>query len=456
MALKGNTNEEKIRNFLFSKGLSEAATFGLMGNMYAESGLLPNNLQNSYERKLGFTDASYTLAVDSGSYTNFAKDSAGYGICQWTYGARKQALYDYARKTARSIADLEMQLEFLWQELTTSYKGVLNGISDAKTIREASDIVLTKFERPKDQGEFVKIKRASYGEKFAKNYHKTNNEPKKETLVSTKTVISNCGKDERGQYKNGQAGDQTGKEWVLREWYSKPWKYVLRHPDPNVRSLNADLAKKAALNDNVGYDKNQRTTYERELKRADYDPSKIDTPCEADCSAGVIANVKACGVLLGDDKLKNCSATYTGNMKSGLEKAGFQVLTDRKYLDSSSYLLAGDILLGDGHTCTNITDGAFAREDTEGLTNSPSYLKGHTYTLMVELYVRTGPGKNYLAKKHSELTPDGQKHDTNNNGALNKGTRVTCLDVSYDGEDIWIKTPSGWMAAYYKGAIYIN
>ena len=456
MALKGNTNEEKIRNFLFAKGLSEVATFGLMGNIYAESGLLPNNLQNSYEKKLGFTDASYTLAVDSGSYTNFVGDAAGYGLCQWTSSGRKQNMINFARKTARSIADLEMQLEFLWQELTTSYKSTLSGISDAKTIREASDIVLTKFERPRDQSETVKKKRASYGEKFYNNYHKKDEAPKQETLVSTKTVISNCGKDERGKFKGGAAGDQTGKEWVLREWYSKPWKYVLRHPDPNVRSLNADLAKKAALNDNVGYDQNQRTTYERELKKADYDPSKIDTPCEADCSAGVIANVKACGVLLGDDKLKNCTATYTGNMKSGLEKAGFQVLTDRKYLDSSSYLLAGDILLGDGHTCTNITDGSFARDDTQGLTNSPTYLKGQVYTLMVELNVRKGPGKNYLAKKHNELTADGQKHDTNNNGALDKGTKVTCLEVSYDGEDIWIRTPSGWLAAYYQGKIYIN
>lgn len=450
------TNEEKIRKFLFDKGLSEAAVFGLMGNIYAESGLLPNNLQNSYEKKLGFTDASYTLAVDSGSYKNFAGDAAGYGLCQWTYGPRKQALYDFARKKAKSIGDIDMQLEFLYKELSESYKGVLNGIMTAKTIREASDIVLTKFERPRDQGEAVKVKRAGYGEKFYQNYHKTKPEATQETISGGKTIISNCGKDERGKFKGGQAGDQTGKEWQLIPWYSKPWKYILRHPIPNVRALLADLAKRAALNDKIGYDQNQRTTYDRELVKADYDPSKIDTPCEADCSSGVIANVKAAGVLLGDDKLKNCTATYTGNMKSGLEKAGFEVLTDRKYLESSNYLLAGDILLGDGHTATNITDGAFARDDTIGLQNSPSYSVGHTYTTLVELNVRKGPGKNYLSKKHSELTPDGQKHDTNNNGALDKGTRVSCLEVSYDGEDIWIRTPSGWMAAYYQGKVYIN
>lgn len=49
---------------------------GLMGNLFAESGLSPKNLQNTYEKKLGFTDDSYTAAVDSGSYQNFVRDSA--------------------------------------------------------------------------------------------------------------------------------------------------------------------------------------------------------------------------------------------------------------------------------------------------------------------------------------------------------------------------------------------
>ena len=53
-----------------------------MGNLYAESGLVPANLQNTYEKKLGYTDATYTAAVDSGAYTSFAKDGAGYGLAQ--------------------------------------------------------------------------------------------------------------------------------------------------------------------------------------------------------------------------------------------------------------------------------------------------------------------------------------------------------------------------------------
>ena len=51
-------NEEKIWKFLKSKGFTDFGVSGLMGNLYAESGLSPINLQNSYEKKLNFTDQS--------------------------------------------------------------------------------------------------------------------------------------------------------------------------------------------------------------------------------------------------------------------------------------------------------------------------------------------------------------------------------------------------------------
>ena len=65
MALKGSTTEEKIWNYLVGNGLSEYGAAGLMGNLYAESGLSPTNLQNSYEKKLGYTDDTYTTSVDN-------------------------------------------------------------------------------------------------------------------------------------------------------------------------------------------------------------------------------------------------------------------------------------------------------------------------------------------------------------------------------------------------------
>ena len=54
----------------------------------------------NYEKGLGLTDAEYTAAVDSGSYSNFVRDSSGYGLAQWTYWSRKEAMLNYARKTS--------------------------------------------------------------------------------------------------------------------------------------------------------------------------------------------------------------------------------------------------------------------------------------------------------------------------------------------------------------------
>ena len=167
----GNKTDEKaIWDFLMDKLGNAYGVAGLMGNLYAESALKPTNLQNSYEKKLGYSDDGYTAAVDNGSYTNFVRDSAGYGLAQWTYWSRKQNLLQYAQSKKMSIGNLTMQLEFLYKELSESYKSVLNTLKTAKSIRVASDAVLTKFERPANMGTSVQEKRASYGQKYYDKY----------------------------------------------------------------------------------------------------------------------------------------------------------------------------------------------------------------------------------------------------------------------------------------------
>ena len=162
--------EERIWSYLKGQGLTDAGTAGLMGNLYAESGLRPNNLQNSYEGKLGMTDTEYTERVDSGSYTNFVRDSAGYGLCQWTYWSRKANLHKFAKDAGKSIGDLEMQLAFLMQELSSGYKAVLTTLKIATSVRAASDAVLLRFERPADQSEAAKSRRAGFGQKYFDKY----------------------------------------------------------------------------------------------------------------------------------------------------------------------------------------------------------------------------------------------------------------------------------------------
>jgi hypothetical protein len=173
MALHGKNNEEKIWNFLKSKGLNDYGAAGLMGNLYAESGLNPCNLQNTYERSLGFTDAEYTAAVDSGKYSGFVRDCGGYGLAQWTHWSRKEALLKHVKACGASIGDLEAQLEYLFIELGRSFASVLRTLKTAQSVREASDVVLLKFERPADQSEAAKARRASYGQKYYDRYART-------------------------------------------------------------------------------------------------------------------------------------------------------------------------------------------------------------------------------------------------------------------------------------------
>lgn len=174
-------------------------------------------------------------------------------------------------------------------------------------------------------------------------------------------MISNSGHDENGRYSGGKAGDQGG-EWVIQSWYNRPWNVVLRHPDEKVRNEIAKLARAAANNNKIGYDQSQRTTFWNQLKKVGYDPSKITVACEADCSAGVSAIVKAVGYRLDIDKLKNVSEdAYTGNLRAALKNAGFTCLTASKYLTSAAYLLAGDVLLYEGHhTAINLDNGKYS------------------------------------------------------------------------------------------------
>lgn len=164
------SNEQRIWDYLKSKGLNDYGCAGLLGNLYAESALNPQNLQNTFNHALSMTDEEYTCAVDNGTYQNFVRDGAGFGICQWTYRSRKQNLLNFAQAAGKSIGDLDMQLDFLWKELNEGYRGVLDILGSAASVLEASNEVLFRFERPANQGASVQEKRAGYGRVYYDKY----------------------------------------------------------------------------------------------------------------------------------------------------------------------------------------------------------------------------------------------------------------------------------------------
>ena len=161
-------NEKVIWNFLKEKIKNDYGVAGLMGNLYAESSLNPI-LANGI-KKHGLTNQQYTDIADSGVNSSFITDGIAYGLAQWCYHTRKKKLLEKAKAKETSVGNIQLQLEYLWEELQ-SYKTVLNKLYSATNIKEASDIVLIKYEKPANQSDAVKAKRASYGQKYYDQFH---------------------------------------------------------------------------------------------------------------------------------------------------------------------------------------------------------------------------------------------------------------------------------------------
>ena len=168
-AVSATDGEKSIWDTLMAFIGNAYGAAGLMGNLYAESALNPKNLQNTGNKALGMTDDEFTVAMDDGAYSNFVNDGYGYGLAQWTFHTRKAALMAYAQERGVSIGDLAMQLAFLCKEME-GYSSVLKTLKAAKSVREASDVVLKKYEAPADQGTAMQEKRAAYGQKYFDKY----------------------------------------------------------------------------------------------------------------------------------------------------------------------------------------------------------------------------------------------------------------------------------------------
>ena len=170
-----------VWNFLTGAGMTDAGAAGLMGNLFAESGIIPNRveilcLQRLKEHGKNYTDQTYTVAVDSGKISReeflhpLPNKVYGYGLAQWTSPDRKGNLYDYCMGVGKSIGDLKSQLGFLASELAISYPNVLHTLQSAMAVGEASDAVLYHFEQPSEPEKQAQ-QRANYGMLFYDLYH---------------------------------------------------------------------------------------------------------------------------------------------------------------------------------------------------------------------------------------------------------------------------------------------
>lgn len=175
-------------------------------------------------------------------------------------------------------------------------------------------------------------------------------------------IIGSARSDERGKITGGKAGDQkSGKEVSTQNYYvhSKGWR-VLRAKDVAKRKLIAQAMKAACANNNIGYDQSQRNTLYYRAQPYNFDPSKVASSCETDCSALVRVCCAFAGIKLGDF---NTSTEAKVLLASG----AFEELKGEKYTKSSAYLMAGDVLVTKtkGHTVIVLSNGSKAEATPE-------------------------------------------------------------------------------------------
>lgn len=118
--LIGNDNIQKAFNFLTGQGLSAAQASGVIGNLEQESG---NGLN--------------PLAQENRSTSTTPIPNVGFGIAQWTTPSRQQGLEQLAQKESGTPGDLSVQLNYLWQELTTTYANVLQNLKATTNVDDA-------------------------------------------------------------------------------------------------------------------------------------------------------------------------------------------------------------------------------------------------------------------------------------------------------------------------------
>lgn len=121
--------EGRIREGLKARGMPEHVANGFIANFKDESNLNP-----------GINEAAPTVPGSRG----------GFGLAQWT-GPRRKALEAFAASTGRPVDDMNVQLDFLMQELSGSEAGAAGAIMSTKDAPEAAAAIVNSFLRPAEE-----------------------------------------------------------------------------------------------------------------------------------------------------------------------------------------------------------------------------------------------------------------------------------------------------------------
>ena len=121
----------------------------MMGNWQCESGLEAGRLQGDFSPYRTLSK-DYVRRIEDFSLSrdSFAHDAKGFGLAQWTYWSRKEALWDAWHKSGLSIASAELQCKFALYELQNDYSGLFSYLCKTNDLYEATARICREFERP--------------------------------------------------------------------------------------------------------------------------------------------------------------------------------------------------------------------------------------------------------------------------------------------------------------------
>jgi peptidoglycan hydrolase-like protein with peptidoglycan-binding domain len=133
---------KNIMKFFIDNGLSVAGAAGIAGNMRVESNFNPGAIG------------------DNGT---------SYGLVQW-HASNKTALFNHAKSIGKPVNDIDMQLEYLWDELTSKFRSLVSFLKSTTDPRKAAEQFAKNFERPA----VISEKRMDYAEQYANSYDNSN------------------------------------------------------------------------------------------------------------------------------------------------------------------------------------------------------------------------------------------------------------------------------------------
>ena len=192
----------------------------------------------------------------------------------------------------------------------------------------------------------------------------------------------------------GVAGDQTGHEVEISDWYNGGWLAVYRPNAFQDAIYIADTCIAACNNNNIGYSQEDRYSMYKQALEHMYNMAEIDVPCNTDCSQLVSTCVNSAGILV---------SKYMTTRDEDITLMGtgrFTRLTANKYTQSPDYLKKGDILRKSGHTCIVVVGGdkdEQIKNHTQIYANYLNREKSGKYRAETDLYMREGAEVTYRA-----------------------------------------------------------